>query len=245
MNVAERIGVPEGRLIPGPAFMTVDAAIQRVRDQPGVLILHGATGTGKRTAIRYWGDQRDVRPTRIAHTDRTRQARITRQLASLVLSDVPRNDIVDIQREVIHAMAAKPVPVWFDPDRFSANGVRLVRHIWEESGGAFPLLISCTDTGLARVTHDAVLLDAAEVVRFRALAKTEIITWIPGYHPLYRDAPDNRLVFIDDHYAHGLLSRWKTFTNTAARVGIELGIVGGRLSDALLKATLKRLDDSP
>jgi hypothetical protein len=245
MNVAERIGVPEGRLIPGPAFMTIDSAIQRVLDLPGVLILHGATGTGKRTAIRYWGDQRDVRPTRIAYTDRTHQARITRQLASLVLSDAPRYDSVELQRHVIQAMAAKPVPVWLDPDRFSANGVRLVRHIWEESGAAFPLLISCTDTGLARVTQDAVLLDSAEIVRFRILAKAEIITWIPGYHPLYRDAPDSRLVFIDDHYAHGLLSRWKTFTNTAARVAIESGVGAGRLSDALLKATLKRLDNSP
>lgn len=244
MSVADRLGVPDARLVPTPAFMTVDGAVQRTQAEPGVVILHGPTGTGKRTAIDYWADRHDLESERLAFANPPDLWELSDRVASLVLADTARRNLIDLQRKIIAKLRVEPRPLWFDPDQMTAAGVRLIRYIWEESGASCPVLITCSDPGFARVAHDGVLLDNAHVIRFRPLTKPEVITWIPGYHPVYNDAPDQWLVFIDDRYAHGLLSRWKTFTRSMTLLAAEEG-GGGRLTSGRINAVLDRLDHAP
>ena len=241
MIVADRLGLPDARLIPTPAFMTVDGAVQRTQAEPGVVILHGPTGTGKRTAIDYWADRHDVISERLAFANPPDLWELSDRVASLVLADTSRRNLIELQQKVIAKLGVEPRPIWIDPDQMTAAGVRLIRYIWEESGAGWPLLITCSDPGFARVANDGVLLDNAHVIRFRTLTKPEVITWIPGYHPMYHDAPDQWLVFIDDRYAHGLLSRWKTFTRSMTRLAAQEGSTGP-ITSRLINAVLERLD---
>jgi len=244
MTVAERLGLPDTRLVPTPAFMTVDAAVQRIQADAGVLIVHGPTGTGKRTAIGYWSDKPGVHPERIAFANPPDLWELSDYVASIVLADTSRRNLIELQQKIIAKLSLEPRPIWIDPDRMTAAGVRLIRHIWEESGGSSPIFISCTDPGFARVANDRVLLDNAHVIRFRTLTKPEVVTWIPGYHPIYNDAPDQWLIFIDDRYAHGFLSRWQTFTRTATLLAAEERCEG-RVTSGLINAVLQRLDQAP
>ena len=241
MIVADRLGLPDARLIPTPAFMTVDGAVQRAQVEPGVVILHGPTGTGKRTAIDYWADRHHVASERLAFANPPDLWELSDRLASLVLADTSRRNLIELQQKVIAKLGVEPRPIWINPDQMTAAGVRLIRYIWEESGAGWPVLITCSDPGSARVANDGVPLDNAHVIRFRTLTKPEVITWIPGYHPMYNDAPDQWLVFIDDRYAHGLLSRWKTFTRSMTRLAAQEGSTG-RITSRLINAVLERLD---
>lgn len=244
MNVPDLIGLPDGRLVPTPALMSVEDAIQRAVTASDVLILHGPPGTGKRTAIGYWADKRDIAVARVAFANAPDMWALTERIASAVLTDHSRRSIPELQQRIIAGLKVKPIPFWIDPDRLTAAGVRLVRYIWEESDRMWPLFMSCSDIGFARIANDRVLLDNAHVVRFRELTKDEITTWIPGYHPLFEDMPDQWIVHIDDRYAHGLLSRWRNFTRSAVALAAEQGRAGA-LSHGLLKAVLDQLDQRP
>ena len=84
-------------------------------------------------------------------------------------------------------------------------------------------------------------------VRFTPMRPTTVLDVIPGYHPIYRDAPRELIAMIDDRYAHGCFREWASFTHGAlalcrehnapvlteplARAVLELH-VGGELGEA-------------
>jgi hypothetical protein len=42
-----------------------------------------------------------------------------------------------------------------------------------------------------------------------------VLQVIPGYHPIYQDAPAELLAMVDDRYAHGCFREWARFTHSA------------------------------
>ncbi len=46
----------------------------------------------------------------------------------------------------------------------------------------------------------------------------QVLAWIPGFHPLYRQASADLLSFVDHHCGHGLFRNWSAFTRTALDV---------------------------
>jgi hypothetical protein len=55
-------------------------------------------------------------------------------------------------------------------------------------------------------------------VAFRALSDTDVLSLIPGYHPIYVDADPELLVLINDKAANGRLRSWAAFTQTASLI---------------------------
>jgi hypothetical protein len=52
-------------------------------------------------------------------------------------------------------------------------------------------------------------------VRFAPMRPQTVLQVIPGYHPIYRDAPAELLAMVDDRYAHGCFREWASFTHSA------------------------------
>ena len=50
-------------------------------------------------------------------------------------------------------------------------------------------------------------------VQFAAMPPAMVLQVIPGYHPIYQDAPASLLAWIDDCYAHGCFREWASFTH--------------------------------
>lgn len=72
-------------------------------------------------------------------------------------------------------------------------------------------------------------------VEFLPLSDATILAVIPGYHPLYAEAPRELLLRVNDDYAHGNLRRWAKFTHKAARLCAERRIA---LDDDVVDAIL-------
>jgi hypothetical protein len=52
-------------------------------------------------------------------------------------------------------------------------------------------------------------------VRFAPMRPQTVLDVIPGYHPIYRDAPRELIAMVDDRYAHGCFREWASFTHSA------------------------------
>lgn len=55
-------------------------------------------------------------------------------------------------------------------------------------------------------------------VQCRRLRPEQVVAWMPGFHPLYRDTPAGLLSFVDHHCGHGLFRNWAVFTRTVLEV---------------------------
>ena len=84
-------------------------------------------------------------------------------------------------------------------------------------------------------------------VRFAPMRPQTVLEVIPGYHPIYQNAPGEMIAMVDDRYAHGCFREWASFTHSAialcheqkatvlteplARAVLELH-AGGKLDEA-------------
>jgi hypothetical protein len=74
-------------------------------------------------------------------------------------------------------------------------------------------------------------------VQFAPMPLTTVLKVIPGYHPIYKDAPASLLVLIDDCYAHGCFREWASFTHSAIGLCREHGALV--LTGAVARASLE------
>ena len=55
-------------------------------------------------------------------------------------------------------------------------------------------------------------------VHCRRMRPEQVLAWMPGFHPLYRQASPDLLSFVDHHCGHGLSRNWSAFTRTVLDV---------------------------
>jgi hypothetical protein len=83
-------------------------------------------------------------------------------------------------------------------------------------------------------------------VDFEPMSSAEVLAALPNFHRIYADARREDIIFADDHFAHGNLRDWASFTLTAAQLCEEqavdrldrrviancLALLGGGAADA-------------
>ena len=94
-----------------------------------------------------------------------------------------------------------------------------LRHLHDDPATRFALLFDGGDGCWEVLAREPMLHSRIyRRVAFTALSDRDVLTLIPGYHPIYREADPELLLLIDDKVAHGRLRSWAAFTHTAAAI---------------------------
>ena len=92
-----------------------------------------------------------------------------------------------------------------------------LRHLHDDPATRFALLFDGGDGCWEVLAREPMLRTRIyRRVAFRSLSDADVLTLIPGYHPIYTDADPELLLLIDDKAANGRLRSWAAFTHTAA-----------------------------
>ena len=102
-----------------------------------------------------------------------------------------------------------------------------LRHLHDDPDTRFALLFDGGDGCWEVLAREPMLHSRIyRRVAFTALSDRDVLTLIPGYHPIYHEADSELLLLIDDKVANGRLRSWAAFTHTAAAICSSNGARG-------------------
>ena len=99
-----------------------------------------------------------------------------------------------------------------------------LRHLHDDPATRFALLFDGGDGCWEVLAREPMLRSRIyRRVAVHSLSDADVLTLIPGYHPIYSDADPELLVLINDKAACGRLRSWAAFTHTASRICHAIG----------------------
>jgi DNA transposition AAA+ family ATPase len=94
-----------------------------------------------------------------------------------------------------------------------------LRHLHDDPATRFALLFDGGDGCWEVLAREPMLHSRIyRRVAFTTLSDRDVLTLIPGYHPIYREADPELLLLINDKVANGRLRSWAAFTHTTASI---------------------------
>jgi len=116
-----------------------------------------------------------------------------------------------------------------EAQRLNSECVELLRYLHDNPRTDFALVLVGGDGAWEVLSREPMLRSRVfRRVTFRPLGATDVLAHMRGYHPLYTEASDDLLLFVDDQFAHGNLRNWASFTLSAAGLGRTLDMAVAR-----------------
>lgn len=112
--------------------------------------------------------------------------------------------------------------------------IEFLRYLHDHRATRFGLLLVGGDGAWQVLAREPMLRSRIyRRVVFRELDAERVCALLPRFHPVYAGVDAELLLFIDDHFAHGNLREWASFTATA----VELCQAGGheQLNEAIAR----------
>lgn len=118
-----------------------------------------------------------------------------------------------------------------------------LRHLHDDPGTRFALLFDGGDGCWEILSREPMLRSRIyRRVAFAPLTDADVLTLIPGYHPIYTEVNPDLLVQINDKGANGRLRNWAAFTATAA--GICRTLATDHINATIAKSAMTQLGTS-
>jgi AAA domain len=190
-------------------------------------VIHGEAGLGKTFAV---DDALHACPTVTeacwtSFPARPTMRQVTLDLLGLLTRTHRAGTRFQATHELIEALADRPRLLVIDEaQRLNRECIELLRHLHDHPATQFGLLLVGGDGCWEVLSREPMLRSRIyRRVRFQPLTVAEVLTVLPGYHPLYADTDPELLSLIDEHFAHGNWRNWAAFTHTAAALTAETG----------------------
>jgi hypothetical protein len=145
-------------------------------------------------------------------------------LSGLGAGDRTRFHLTD---QVIELLVADPggpprVLVVDEAQRLTRECIELLRHLHDHPATRFALVLVGGDGAWEVLSREPMLRSRVfRRVNFAALSAAEVCKLIGAFHPIYHGVDGELLLLVDDHFAHGNLRDWASFTYTAAKLCAE------------------------
>ena len=112
-----------------------------------------------------------------------------------------------------------------EAQRLTRECIELLRHLHDHPATRFALVLVGGDGAWEVLSREPTLRSRVfPSVTFSALAPAEVCELIGAFHPIYRGVEAVlMLLLVDDHFAHGNLRDWASFTYTAAKLCADHG----------------------
>jgi hypothetical protein len=225
------LDLDQARTLPTPGLLATGMAAADLVEAGAMGVVHGPAGLGKTFAVETalsrhpdasvcWA----AFPSR--PTMRLVAASLFEALSGLYAEGRTRFRLTD---QVIELLVADPsgsprVVVVDEAQRLTRECIELLRHLHDHPATHFTLLLVGGDGTWQVLSREPMLRSRVfRRVTFSPLAPVEVCELIGAFHPIYRGVEAELLLLIDDHFAHGNLRDWASFTYTATKLCADKG----------------------
>jgi hypothetical protein len=202
------------------ALLLTKAAVDGVAADLGVLLVYGSARTGKSYAVAQacaalesppWfrlDIPPGVRPKELA----------VRILAAVTGVDHSAGERYGVFESVEELLSRRPVLLWLDnAHNLDREALELLRFF--HAGDAHFGLVLSGDTWLQELLSTHGLYESIQYeVPVHPLDRSEVLSIIPEWHPLFRDVDPDLIEHIDEHFSQGRLGNWELFVISAQRL---------------------------
>ena len=208
-------------VIATPLFELTQRAVADIVAADAMGVVEGAPGLGKTFSVdcAVTGN-----PTHalcwVQFTGRVTPNDVAAELLGAV-TGIPHDDTLRRMREQLRReLAARRCLVVVDEaQQLTKDAIEFLRWLWDDPRSSFPLLL-VGGHGCWQVLSSKPMLRSRihRRVSFRPLTASELRIIIPRYHPIYRNITAERILEIDEQFAHGQFRAWAEFTHSASQL---------------------------
>ena len=221
------LDLAEARTLPTPGLITTYRAVMDLLEHAAMGVVHGMAGLGKtygvEQALARGGEQAAcwaVFPSR--PTMRLVAARLFEQLTHSSAGRYSRFELAD---QVVEELAVRPRPIVVDEaQRLTSECIEFLRYLHDHPQTRFALILVGGDGCWEVLSREPMLRSRIfRRVNITPLTGEQVCELMGTFHPIYTGVEPEVLLLVDDHFGHGNLRNWASFTHTAAKLCAEHG----------------------
>jgi hypothetical protein len=214
------LDLADARTLPTPGLVAVHRAVGDLLGAAAMGVVHGMAGLGKTYAVEQALAQvgeLDVCWTAFPSrpTMRLVAAGLYEQLTRTPAGRRSRFELMD---ELVDELTSRPCAVVVDEaQRLNRECIEFLRHLHDHPRTRFALVLVGGDDAWAVLSREPMLRSRIyRRVNVAPLSSVQVCELMGGFHPIYDGADRELLLLVDDHFAHGNLRDWASFTHSAA-----------------------------
>lgn len=202
-------------------------AVRDVARHRALGVVHGAAGLGKTFAVeralavlgQEWS------PIWLAFPVRPTMRLIAQELLTAITGADEPGDRFRLARRIKDELATAPRLVVVDEaQNLNRECIEFLRHLGEDPHRQGATLLVGGDGCWDVLSREPMLRSRVfRRVLFTPLPGDEVVRLIPGFHPIYKDASQDLIRFIDHYCGHGNFRNWASFTLSAVDLCAEVG----------------------
>ena len=221
------LGLAGAATVPTEAFLLTHRAVADLAAHAAMGVVHGEAGLGKTFAVdAALARHPDLPACTVSFPSRPTM----RTVAVGLLQALTRTSSLDLNRfratqQLLDELGRqRRVLVVDEAQWLNRECIEYLRHLHDHPATTFGLLLVGGDGCWEVLSREPMLRSRIyRRVTFRPLTSQQVLGLIGDYHPLYQGVPDELVLFIDDHFAHGSWRNWAAFTHSAARLCEQTG----------------------
>lgn len=202
-----------------PALTSAVSEVRCALDGLGIAIFHGAPGTGKDFAVAYAREQlerTDGIRLQFAHAPRELElceawlAALDEEAHQQERSSTQLDRIAGLQRE-----QRRPVYIP-EAQHWSRGGFGALRQVFDQSGEAFPIILSGSEDFEHKLRRYGCLgRRAIAGQHFKPMTLEATLEHVPRFHRLYASAAPEAIGIVNAAVCRGRWGHWASFTRRA------------------------------
>jgi len=208
--------------LPTDYLLMTHRAVQDLVEAKAMGVVHGAAGLGKTYAVEQTLARLDKRqPCWVSFPSRPTMKLVASQLlATITGAPSPNFDRFKLMARLLEELRySQRLVVVDEAQHLNSECLEFLRYLHDDRTTRFALLLVGGDGTWEVLSREPMLRSRIfRRVIFKPLPSQEIPALMRGYHPVYAEADDELLLFVDDQFAHGNLRHWASFTKSAARL---------------------------
>ncbi|MFI0990652.1 AAA family ATPase [Streptomyces exfoliatus] len=199
------------------ALAATEDRIRKALKHNAIVAIHGHVGLGKTFAV-HTVLRRHAPDT--THRLRFRQAPNMSELRgalwrALALPGQPPQSADESGERIKQALEQSPDAVLLldEVQWLSKTALEYLRDLWgDDERRAAVVLVGSGNTRQKILSCPALHSRILDWYQFAPLTPTEVLATIPAYHPLWKDAEPDLILYTDDHAGHGSFRNWAKLT---------------------------------
>ena len=221
------LDLADARTLPTPGLIATYRAVTDLLEHAAMGVVHGMAGLGKTYGVEQaltragepsvcWA----MFPSR--PTMRLVAARLFEQLTYSSAGRCSRFELAD---QVVEELAVRPrVIVVDEAQRLTSECIEFLRYLYDHPHTRFALVLVGGDGCWEVLSREPMLRSRIfRRVNITPLTGAQVCALMGTFHPIYAGVEPEVLLLVDDHFAHGNLRNWASFTHTAAKLCAEHG----------------------
>jgi DNA transposition AAA+ family ATPase len=127
--------------------------------------------------------------------------------------------------QVVEELAVRPRTIVVDEaQRLTSESIEFLRYLHDHPHTRFALILVGGDDCWEVLSREPMLRSRIfRRVNICPLSGAQVCELMGAFHPIYAGVDTEVLLLVDDHFGHGNLRNWASFTHTAAALCTEHG----------------------